>query len=286
MINPFDDHGDDETGREIRAEIARLEEEKRERERLAQEQLEAEQAAAHSSIEESDAEFVTVEEEARLELGDGEERLPWLESDDDYADDTVDTGRIATVALLGLLAILSIVGLAWWLGRDKPDTELLAEGSTIEAPAEPFRSRPANPGGAAAEGTGDVSYEVGEGQDRPSRVASATPTATPTPAASASATAAARPSIDRNQTAAAAPATAGGIGVQVGAYSSRATAETGWSQLQGQHSALSGVSHRVVQAEVDGNTVFRLQAVAGNAAAADTLCRAIKSGGGDCRVVN
>ncbi len=74
--------------------------------------------------------------------------------------------------------------------------------------------------------------------------------------------------------------------MQVGAYSSRATADAGWAQLTRQHEALSGVSHRIVQAQVDGNTVFRLQAVAGTVAAAETLCRAIKSGGGDCRVAN
>jgi len=290
MSNPFDDQGDDETGREIKAEIERLERERLERERQAEQLEGAEQAGLggpdDAAVLGEDPQFVASETE-RLRLGDDDERLPWLESDDDYADDVVDTGRIAVVALLGLLAVLAVVGLFWWVGRDAPDAELLADGSTIEAPAEPFRARPEDPGGIAAEGTGDVSYEVGEGQNRETQVGPSapapTPLPTPTPSASAAA-ASARPSIDRNQ-AAAAPA-GGGIGVQVGAYSSRATAEAGWAQLTRQHEALAGVNNRIVQAQVDGNTVFRLQAVAGTTAAAETLCRAIKSSGGDCRVIN
>lgn len=283
MNNPFDDHEDDETGREIRAEIERLEREKAERERLERESAEDDvDEAEDASFEEDDVDALA--EDQQLRLTDEDERLPWLESDDDYADDTVDTARIATVALLGLLAVLAIVGLAWWLSRDKPDTELLAEGSTITAPEEPFRTAPADAGGTDAAGTGDVSFEVGEGRDRETHVASAAPSPTPTPTPGASAA----PSIDRNQGAAPAqaPAASGGVAVQVAAYSSRASAEAGWGQLSRQHSALSGVNHRVVEATVDGNTVYRLQAVAGNAGAADTLCRAIRSGGGDCRVVN
>jgi len=267
MTNRLDGHQDDETARELA--------------RLERARIEAEQAELDDSEYDGDTPF-TAEEAERLSLGDGEERLPWLESDDDYDDDAVDTARIATVAAVGLLAILAIVGLAWWLSRDQPDAELLAEGSTIEAPAEPFRARPENPGGRDAEGTGDVSYEVGEGQDRETQMGgtAAAPPAPATPSAAASA-AATSPSIDREQAAA-----ASGVGVQVGAYSSRVTADAGWAQLTRNHPALAGVSHRIVQAQVDGNTVFRLQAVSGNTSSAEALCRAIKAGGGDCRVAN
>ena len=282
MSNPFDDHGDDETGREIAAGIERLENERRERQRLELERLQAEQPEHEDAEFHDDHDVDTVppflaDTAERLRLGDDEQRLPWLESDDDYADDTVDTGRIAVVAVLGLLAVLALIGLAWWLLRDNPDAELQADGSTIEAPAEPFRARPADAGGIAAVGTGDVSYEVGEGKDRETQLATS-PTPAPTPTASAAST---QPSIDREQA-----ADTSGIGVQVGAYSSRSTAEAGWVQLTGQHEALAGVSHRIVQASVDGNTVYRLQAVSGTVAAGETLCRAIKSGGGDCRVAN
>src|SRR6185369_10319507 len=107
--------------------------------------------------------------------------------------------------------------------------EVVADGSTIEAPAQPYKVRPANPGGRQVEGTGDTSYEVAEGEriegqiDTGPPVASTTaaPTASPSPAATS------------------APA-AGGVGVQVGAYSTRAQAEAGWSQLTARFSALQG----------------------------------------------
>ncbi len=283
-INGDNEHDPFENDR-ARWEAERIERERLEAERLEAERLEAQKAEYEEGVFEESTEVD--EEPAQLRLGDEEERLPWLESDEDYADDTVDTARIATVAVLGLLAVLAVVGLAWWLGRDQPDTELLAEGSTIEAPDAAFRARPENPGGQAVEGTGDVSFEVGEGQNRETRVAAAgeaRPAATPTPRATASASA--RPSIDRNQgEAPAAAAATGGVGVQVGAYSSRASAQTGWTELTGRHSALSGMNNRIVQATVDGNTVYRLQAVSANAGAAEQLCRTIKSRGGDCRVM-
>jgi hypothetical protein len=72
----------------------------------------------------------------------------------------------------------------------------------------------------------------------------------------------------------------------VAAYSSRDRAEAGWSTLSTRYSALSGVGHRIVQATVDGATVFRLQAVSGDLKAARELCSALQSQGGDCQVKN
>jgi hypothetical protein len=77
---------------------------------------------------------------------------------------------------------------------------------------------------------------------------------------------------------------AGGIGVQVGAYSTRAQAEAGWSQLTGRFDVLQGRGHRILEGTADSGTIFRLQAVAGSAAEADTLCRSVKAQGGDCQV--
>jgi hypothetical protein len=74
--------------------------------------------------------------------------------------------------------------------------------------------------------------------------------------------------------------------VQVAAYSSRDRAEAGWSTLSTRYPALSGASHRIVQATVDGATVFRLQAVAGDVKAAQALCSTLQGQGGDCQVKN
>jgi hypothetical protein len=70
----------------------------------------------------------------------------------------------------------------------------------------------------------------------------------------------------------------------VGAYSTHDRAETGWSTLSTRYPALSGVSHRVVEGAVDGSPIFRLQAVAGDLKAAQALCSAVQSQGGDCQV--
>src|SRR6478735_10068404 len=220
-----------------------------------------------------------IDAEEQLSLADADERLPWLESDEEYEQPGVDTGRIVAFAAVGLLFIVLVLGAIYYFTRDARDAELVADGSTIEAPAEPYKTRPTDRGGREVEGTGYESYGVGEGQEVEGQIAAG---GVPVP------------TIDRQQTDAPAPtpsATAsstpeptGGVGVQVGAYSTRAQAEAGWGQLSGRYEALKGRGHRVLQGTADSGTIFRLQAVAGSAAEADTLCRSIRSAGGDCQV--
>jgi len=207
-----------------------------------------------------------------LTFADEDERLPWLEADEDYESGGVDTGRLVLFILGSLVALAAIIGGGYWLLSDRPDPAMVADGSVIEAPEGPYKERPADPGGAQAAGTGDTSFAVAEGRPPPSRVA----TGADAPA----------PSIDRDQDGGMPAAAAGGVGVQVGAYSSRERAEEGWQALSGSHEALSGVSHRVIQGTADGATVFRLQAVAGSAAAAQQLCAGLKASGADCQVKN
>ena len=214
-----------------------------------------------------------IEAEEQLTLADGEERLPWLESDDDYEQPGVDTGRIVAFAAAGLLAVVLIVGALWWFTRDRADETLVADGSVIEAPDEPYRTRPDDPGGMEVEGTGDTSFEVAEGVQVEGRIAGSGD--------------APAPSIDRQQagTDDEKPSTpSGGVGVQVGAYSTQAQAEAGWSTLSSRFEALHGRNHRILEGTADSGTIFRLQAVAGSAAEADTLCRSLKAAGGDCQV--
>jgi hypothetical protein len=210
----------------------------------------------------------------QLTMAGEDERLPWLESGEEDDDDAgVDTGRIFGFALLALLALAAFVGGLWWFGQRGPDAELVADGSTIEAPPGPYKEKPADPGGKQFEGTGNLAPAVGEGQRPEGQLADNAP----------------RPSVDAPTTrptagAAASSASSGGVGVQVGAYSSKADAEAGWQQLLAQTDQLAGVSHRVVQGQADIGTVFRLQAVAGDAASASRLCAALKGDGVACQV--
>jgi len=75
-----------------------------------------------------------------------------------------------------------------------------------------------------------------------------------------------------------------GVGVQLAAYSTRARAEQGWSELSRRTGKLAGVKYRIVEGKVDIGTVYRLQAVAGDRASADRLCAGLKADGLDCQV--
>jgi len=226
------------------------------------------------------------EQTGELDLGDDDVRLPWLEGDDDEDQDTGSgTGQLVALVMVGLVALGLIVGLIWWLQRDRPDETLVADGETIEAPATPYKTKPANPGGNVVAGTGDTSFAVAEGQTRQVRMGSQ---------AGASASAA----KDQNATApagspsaSASPAAASGastdmsaVGVQVGAYSTRELADKGWTRLSEQYDMLSGMKYRIVEGRADIGMVYRLQALPGDAAAANRLCGSLKSAGLSCQV--
>lgn len=213
-------------------------------------------------------------EEAELEseeltLVEDDGPLPWLESDD-FGDDEEDSGlgRLLLIGALGLAAIGAVLYLLWYLSN-RPDPDLVADGSTIEAPEGPIRERPEDPGGKTFEGTGDVAPAVGEGQTREGRIdgGEAAPNEG---AASGSEESAA----------------SGGVGVQVGAFSTRESAERGWNTLNRQTDALQGLRHRVLEGEIDAGTVYRLQAVAEDAAAARALCATLRGQGIACQVKN
>ena len=83
-----------------------------------------------------------------------------------------------------------------------------------------------------------------EGQTREGRLATDT---TAEPAAAATPTTAPRPTVDAAGSRAPETPAAGGVGVQVGAYSSRAAAESGWNLLNRQTDALKGVRYRIME---------------------------------------
>jgi hypothetical protein len=219
----------------------------------------------------------------RLGLGDAEERLPWLESADDIDPEGFDTGRVIGFVLLGLVSLGMIVA-AVWIASHRGSTQ--ADGSTIRAEAGPYKITPENPGGKKFAGTGDSSYAVAQGETRTGTIAGEDAS----PAPESSPTAAPSPSLTAKPTASASPAptasaaAAGGVGVQVGAYTSAADAEKGWSALVARHDALSGFNHRVVEGQAEFGRVFRLQAVAGDVAAANALCAQLKASGQGCQV--
>lgn len=213
------------------------------------------------------------QEPARLDLAEDEGRLPWLESADDDEDDyDSGNGKLLSLMAIGGIVLAGVVGAIWWVSNSGSDTAAVADGSVIEAPKEPYKEAPKDAGGKTFAGTGDSSFVVSEGQNRPAKMGDNAGAPPPAPSAAPAATG----------TTPAAPA---GVGVQVGAYSSRDAAEAGWTRLASQAGdALSGVPHRVVEGSADIGKVYRLQAVAGDAAAANALCAKLKSAGVSCQV--
>ncbi|MEE4155550.1 MAG: SPOR domain-containing protein [Erythrobacter sp.] len=249
----------------------------------------------------------------QLDLSDNDS-LPWLEADEeDQAAGGVDTAQL--VGFVGvLLAILAgVVGAIWYFSSQNQAESVMADGSTIEAPADPYKERPSEDerGGREVEGTGNVAPAVAEGQMTEGRIASetgaaagdqnlsiemppiggATPLAggtKPVPAKNEKAPEAPAPKPQPAEKPAAAAAGANTDpatpNVQLAAYSSRARAEQGWREISGRTSALQGIKYRVIEGRADIGTVFRLQALPGDRAAANQLCRTLKAQGIECQV--
>ena len=215
-------------------------------------------------------------ETERLALADEDERLPWLESSDDSLDDDNEGSDMSHTLRLGamaLVALVAIVGGIYWVSHRNPDPALVADGSLVAADSKPYKEAPKDPGGKTFDGTGDTSFAVSEGKNKPAQMAGSDAAPAPKPAATAAGNAAAS------------AAASGGVGVQVGAFSSKEAAETGWAKLAGQAGgALSGVSHRVIAGTADNGTIYRLQAVTPDAAAAGALCSKLKGAGISCQV--
>jgi hypothetical protein len=230
------------------------------------------------------------DEPDQLQLVDEDASLPWLEGDDDFDNQGGSGGgQIVLLALLALSALALIIGGIWWFTRGGSENELVADGSVIEAPEQPYKEKPADPGGKTFEGTGDTSYAVSEGETRPVSLGEDAETAKPgfedvgEPAGPVK-PAVAMPKTPSAQTPAAQASAPSGPAVQVGAYSSRKSAEEAWGRLAGSYSALSGVKYRVVEGRADIGTVYRLQAMPGDGTAARSLCTKLKSSGLDCAV--
>lgn len=223
------------------------------------------------------------DEPEQLDLGDDDVRLPWLEGEDEeLEDETGGMGQTMMLVVTALVAIgLLVGGIFWFMHSSKSDEPLVADGGVIEAPKEPYKTKPENPGGDVVAGTGDTSFAVAEGQSRQPQI-----DGEKADGAKPGFETVATPSNTPSTTAATSAPAASGVGVQVGAYSSKEAAEAGWNALKSQYEELGSVSHRVLQGQADIGTVYRLQAVPGDLAAAKKLCAGMKAAGLSCQVKN
>lgn len=234
--------------------------------------------------------------EDQLDLSE-DDSLPWLESDeDDEAGGGFDLSQFVGFAVILLALLGALLFGIWYFSNQGSDGDLVADGSTIEAEDGPYKVKPDEPGGKEFEGTGNVAPGVGEGETPDGRMADSSSSGGDAGASGGSD--GAKPSVSTRSTAEGAGSSGGaaaasgggsttsatGVGVQVGAYNTKADAEEGWKRLTASSDALDGVRYRVVKGTASFGTVYRLQAVPGDRAAADKLCDALKADGLPCQV--
>jgi hypothetical protein len=215
-----------------------------------------------------------------------EERLPWLYSAQDELDEAgVDPARVWAFVLTGFALLVLIVGGVWWTTHRRDGGAQQADGSLIAAPPGPIKEAPQDPGGKTFDGTGDSSFAVSQGHVPGAILANSGDQADGEPAIGVAQPPTAKPDADSADTAVAgAGKSSGGIGVQVGAFSTQLAAEGAWAHLAKAYDALSGTSHRIVEGKADIGTVYGLQAVTGSDAAANALCDRLKAAGLNCQV--
>jgi hypothetical protein len=246
---------------------------------------------------------------------DDQDRLPWLEAAEVYEEDErLSPLRLTLLVLAGLVLIGGVLGGLWWWQSGGPR----APGQTIAAPEGPYKVAPTDDGAKAFEGEGDASFAASEGLETSGKVdprrlpeepavvaAPAAPvSAVPTVAAKSAAAPAKGPvpvakapvAVSRaSEAPKSVPATApkippappptDGSAVQLGAFSSEGSANKAWASLAKRFPYLADLGKSVAPASVGGNTVYRLRAAAGSAAAARDICAKLRVAGENCAVV-
>lgn len=239
---------------------------------------------------------------ARDDLGmDDDGRLPWLETAEDYPEESGSRGKVAAMAVGGIIVLIAAVALVWWLVNRGGLAPQSGEGELIAAQEGDYKVRPEDPMGKQFEGEGDEAFAASEGRDASDNAATAAASTAPSTAdrrdggltAGLDRPAAAGGSADRlaarpaapAATPAAAPSRGGSAAfVQLGAYSDSAKADAGWTSLTRRFDWLGGYAKDIAQAQVDGRTVYRLRAGATSADEAVKLCARIKAAGESCIV--
>ena len=197
-----------------------------------------------------------------------EDRLPWLESAEDYDDrGEYSPVRIALFVLAALVLLGLIAAGIYWL-QNRNDIGRDGDGALIAAQEGDYKVRPDDPQVKTFEGEGDASFDASEGQGTPARLGTQRPAETPMTA-----------SNDTPE------AQSGGVLVQLGAFSSAGQADGAWTAYARRFDSVSKLPKRVVEATVDGGTVYRLNAVAADANAAQRVCNGLKAAGETCLVV-
>ncbi len=216
---------------------------------------------------------------------DDPDRLPWLETADSYEyADGASPWRVAGLVLGGLALLGLIVFGIYYMQRSQTGGADGGKGELIAAAEGDYKVRPAEAGGKIFEGEGDAAFAASEGKKTASTIGAAKPAAAEVKGNAATG-AAAKPTSGGASTAAGA-VPAGASFVQMGAFGDAAAANQAWNALTKRFGFLAGVNKRIAEgAGEGGRKIFRLQAIANNAAAAQQLCAQMKAAGEGCLIV-
>lgn len=230
-------------------------------------------------------------------MNDGD-RLPWLEAVEDEDDKQgPSAAKLIGALLVGLAAIAAIIFATFQLGFNNAAPDGGSE--IIAADQGSYKERPDAAGGLAIEGEGDTAYAASEGSDPNARIdLGAIPEApvagaqgvAPAEQLKVRADAKAAQAVPNPTLPAVVPAVqpaivAGGAAVQLGAFSSNASAQSAWKSMSGRFASLKPLTNSVVAASVGGKTMYRLRANVASKADAATLCAKLKIAGETCAVV-
>jgi hypothetical protein len=215
-----------------------------------------------------------------------EDRLPWLEAvEEDDASQGPSPLKMIVGVLIALVAIGAVVGGLFWMNNRPGNTSASGEPELIAAPAGDFKTKPGDAGGMEVEGAGDTAFAASEGADpkgsiNTNGVSEAPVTEVPAAPAQQPATAA-QPQQQAQAPAAPEPAApaAGGATVQLGAFSSQASANAAWKAMSGRFKYLAPLTHSVVPVQAGGKTLYRLRASGPGAA---DVCGRLKVAGESC----
>ena len=215
-----------------------------------------------------------------------EDRLPWLEAvEEEEREEGPSVAKMIAWIVIGLFAIAVVVGGLFWAGnRSQPG----GNGEIIAAPEGDYKVKPENPGGMTVDGEGDTAFAASEGAEPRGQLD--TSAAPETPVQSPARPSPQAPSVNAPApTAPAPPASrpaspqAAGATIQLGAFSSQASANRAWTALSARFRYLSPLSHNVVPVQTGGRTLYRLRASGPDAAA---ICRRLEIAGEACSIVS
>lgn len=193
---------------------------------------------------------------------------------------------IAALAVVTLAALI-VAATFFWLGRR--DTSASGPPELIRAPAEPYKVRPANPGGLDISSESEAAFETSAGEDKNAQLdtskLSQSPVAKPVEETKNSASGTPKASKDVAKPAAAPEVEAkpsGGSGsvIQLGAFSNRTQAERAWTALSARFPQVAAMNKMIVP--FPGG--IRLRAGAASAAEAKQACDALKAASENCFV--